>query len=325
MLETETTNACRGAGVPSSLPARLFERRRLGERRDRLDRGRRPAASIRLRRSFKALLAALALTLAASAAAQQPPRIYNTVKQKLDRGESVVGGTVTSSDPGVYCAMASSGFDFLWIEMQHSALTYEDVARMIYACRGAPAMPFIRVPDATASDIQKAVDIGALGIIVPQVDDLEKIRAAIYHAKYPPQGHRSLGNGQYGSLYGADYRETANANIMVVAMIESPAGVALADAIASVPGVDVVFAASTDLGSFSGRKQGDKDYEAMVTKIHDAALAAHRTLAGPLAWRNRPGFRFFQAPTESTFIRLGVERALKEAPSGAAPVEGAER
>jgi 2-keto-3-deoxy-L-rhamnonate aldolase RhmA len=277
------------------------------------------------RPALRAALIALALAVCGSAAAQKAPRIYNTAKQKLDGGESIVGGTVTSSDPDIYCAMASSGFDFLWIEMQHSALTYEDVARMIYACRGAPAVPFIRVPDATASDIQKAVDIGALGIIVPQVDDVAKIRAAVFHAKYPPEGHRSLGNGQYGALYGADYRQTANANIVIVAMIESPAGAKNADAIAAEPGVDVVFAASTDLGSFSGFKQGDKEYEALVKTIHDATLRAQRKLAGPLAWRNRPDFKFFQAPPESAYIRLGVERALKEAPSGAAPIEGAER
>jgi 2-keto-3-deoxy-L-rhamnonate aldolase RhmA len=259
------------------------------------------------------------------AAAQKVSRIYNTAKQKLERGERIVGGTVTSSDPDVYCAMANSGFDFLWIEMQHSPLTYQEVARMIWACRGAAAIPFIRVPDATPGDIQKAVDIGALGIIVPLVDTVDEIRAAVEYAKYPPQGVRSLGNGQYRALWGDDYRATANANVMIVAMIESPAGVGNADAIASVPGVDVVFAASTDLGSFSGLKQGDADYEAMVTAIHDATLDAGHALGGPLAWRDRKDFRFFQAPTEATYIRLGVRAALDAAPSGRAPTEGAER
>jgi 4-hydroxy-2-oxoheptanedioate aldolase len=186
-------------------------------------------------------------------------------------------------------------------------------------------MPFIRVPDSTPGDIQKAVDIGALGIIVPLVDTVEEIRSAVEYAMYPPRGVRSLGNGQYGALYGSDYRATANDNILMVAMIESPAGVSNADAIASVPGVDVVFAASTDLGSFSGLRQGDKDYEAMVTAIHDATLEAGRKLGGPLAWRDRKDFRFFQAPTESTFIRLGVKAALDQAPAGTAPTEGAER
>jgi 4-hydroxy-2-oxoheptanedioate aldolase len=274
-----------------------------------------------------AALAALALAFAASAAAQQnaAPRIYNTAKAKLQRGEQIVGGTVTSADPDIYCAMANSGFDFLWIEMQHSPLTYQEVARMIWACRGAPAVPMIRVPDSTPGDIQKAMDIGALGIIIPLVDSVEEIRSAVEYTMYPPRGKRSLGNGQYGALYGNDYRQTANDNVVIVAMIESPAGVAIADEIAGVPGVDVVFAASTDLGSFSGMRQGQPDYEAMITTIHDATIGAKRRLGGPLAWRDRKDFTFFQAPTESNFIRLGVEAALKAAPTGQAPIEGAER
>ena len=133
-------------------------------------------------------------------------RIYNTVKQKLAGGHTVVGGTVSSSDPDIYCAMANAGFDFLWIEMQHSPLTYQDVARMIWACRDSPAIPFIRVPDATEGDIQKATDIGALGIIVPMVASAEKIESAVRFAKYPPEGVRSQGGGQYRALWGNDYR-----------------------------------------------------------------------------------------------------------------------
>jgi 2-keto-3-deoxy-L-rhamnonate aldolase RhmA len=57
-----------------------------------------------------------------------------------------------SPDANIYCAMANAGYDYLWIEMQHSPLTYGDVAKMIWACRGASAMPFIRVPDATEGE-----------------------------------------------------------------------------------------------------------------------------------------------------------------------------
>jgi 4-hydroxy-2-oxoheptanedioate aldolase len=131
-----------------------------------------------------------------------------------------------------------------------------------------------------------------------------------------------LGNGQYRALWGDDYRATANANIMVVAMIESPAGVAIADAIATVPGVDVVFAASTDLGSFSGLSQGDELYEQLVSEIADATLSAGRYLGGPQAWMNRDGFKFFQGPPEPTLIRLGVQESLRATPRGVAPIEG---
>ncbi len=258
-----------------------------------------------------------------------PARLYNTAKQKLKDGKPIVGATVFSPDPNIYCAMANAGYDFLWIEMQHSPLTFEDVARMIWACRGAPAMPFIRVPDATESDIQKATDIGALGIIVPTVDTVEKAQAAVKWSKYPPEGRRSQGNGQYGAMWGSDYRQTANDNIVVVIMIETPIGVENAEKIASVPGIDVIFAASTDLGNFSGHRQGDKEYEALVTRIHDVTLRHALRLGGPQAWKDRPGFTFFQGPGESQLIRAGAQANLSTNPAqpgtaaGVAPIEGA--
>jgi 2-keto-3-deoxy-L-rhamnonate aldolase RhmA len=255
-------------------------------------------------------------------------KLYNTAKQKLMEGKPIIGGTVSSPDPNIYCAMANAGYDYLWIEMQHSPLTYSDVAKMIWACRGSQAMPFIRVPDATESDIQKATDIGAVGIIVPTVDTVEKAEAAVKWSKYPPEGRRSQGGGQYGALWGSDYRQTINANMLVVVMIETPVGTDIADKIAAVPGVDVVFAASTDLGNFSGYKQGDPRYEALVTRIHDETLKAGRKLGGPQAWKDRPGFTFFQGPGETNLIQLGAKASLGATPApqtrGVAPIEGAE-
>ena len=279
------------------------------------------------------LLCAIGVTTAATppeaARSPQQIRIFNTVKQKLAEGRQVVGGTVSTADPEVYCAMANSGFDFIWIEMQHSPLTYTDAARMIWACRDAPAIPFIRVPDATEGDIQKATDIGALGIIIPMVDNVDKIRDAVTFAHYPPMGKRSQGGGQYRAIWGNDYRAAANENIMIVAMIESPAGVEIADEIAGVPGVDVVFAASSDLGSFTGLRQGNPEYEALVTTIRDETLAAGLIVGGPLAWMStREGYGFFQGPSATSLVRTGARVVLEAAdpcfgvPAGVAPVEG---
>jgi 2-keto-3-deoxy-L-rhamnonate aldolase RhmA len=255
-------------------------------------------------------------------------KMYNTAKQKLLAGKKIFGATVMSPDPNIYCAMANSGYDFMWIEMQHSPMTFEDIAHMIYACRGSSAMPFIRVPDATESDIQKATDIGAIGIIVPTVDTVEKAQNAVKWSRYPPQGRRSQGSGQYGQLWGSDYRQTANENMFVGIMIETPIGVENAEKIASVPGIDMIFAASTDLGNFSGHKQGDPEYEAMVKRIHDVTLAHGIKLGGPQAWKDRPGFTFFQAPSETALIRLGAQVNLGLTPTpanprpGVAPTEG---
>ena len=282
-------------------------------------------------RLLRTAAASAALLFAAAVQAQTQPKIYNTVKTKLAAGQQVFGGIVSSNDPDVFCAMANAGFDYLWIEMQHSPLTYQETARMIRACKGAPAIPFIRVPDATEGDIQKATDIGALGIIIPMVESLEKVRNAVKFAKYPPIGARSQGGGQYGILWGNDYRQTANANMMIVAMIESPKGVDIAQQIADTPGVDVVFVASTDLGSFSGFKQGEPQYEALVTKIRDTTLRAGLKVGGPHAWKDRPGYHFFQSAGEGALIRAGAQVTLKgsAAPAGerrgVAPIEGKEK
>jgi 2-keto-3-deoxy-L-rhamnonate aldolase RhmA len=200
---------------------------------------------------------------------------------------------------------------------------------MIRACPG-PAIPFIRVPTDSEGDIQKALDIGALGIIVPMVDTVEKISNAITFAKYPPIGKRSQGNGQYGALWGSNYREVANDNIMIVALIESPAGVEIVNQVAALKQVDVVFVASSDLGSFTGLRQGNPQYEALVTRIKDATLAAGKIAAGPSAWKDtREGYRFFQGPPDTALIRSGVRLTLEGnadtgQPRGVAPIEGQE-
>jgi len=145
-------------------------------------------------------------------------------------------------------------------------------------------------------------------------------------SKYPPEGRRSQGNGQYGALWGNDYRQTANENMVVVIMIETPIGVENAEKIASVPGIDVIFAASTDLGNFSGHRQGDKEYEALVTRIHDVTLQHGIRLGGPQAWKDRAGFTFFQGPGETQLIQSGarVNLGLQGGTlPKVAPIEGA--
>jgi 4-hydroxy-2-oxoheptanedioate aldolase len=277
-----------------------------------------------------ATLFAVALTLGIqSPLGAQEVRIFNTVIEKLARGEQVVGGTIDTADPDIYCAVANAGFDFTWIEMQHSPLTYSEVADMIWACRDAPAIPFIRIPAATEGDIQKAVDIGALGVIVPMVDSVDEIRDAVTYAHYPPMGKRSQGGGQYGALWGRDYRQAANENVMVVAMIENQEGVAIASEVANLEGVDVVFVASSDLGSFTGLRQGDAGYEALVTTVKDATERAGRAVGGPLAWMtSREGYSFYQGPSAQALIRTGGRVTLQESdpcrflPSGTAPVPG---
>ena len=272
-----------------------------------------------------ALLLFMGSLLSTSFAQQSEVRIFNTVKTKLAAGQQVIGGTVSTPDPDIYCAMGNSGYDYIWIEMQHSHLGYTDVARMIWACKDAPAIPFIRVPDATEGDIQKAVDIGALGIIVPMVDTAGKMERAVRFAKYPPIGRRSQGGGQYGAIWGRRLSRGCQRQYYDYCHDRDRGSTAAADEIAQVDGVDLVFVASSDLSSFSGRRQGDPVYENLVTRIKTETTNAGKYVGGPSAWMNtRDGYQFFQGPGTSALIRAGVRVTLEESdpcrflPSGTA-------
>jgi 4-hydroxy-2-oxoheptanedioate aldolase len=208
--------------------------------------------------------------------ASAQPALYNTAKRKLLEGKQVFSFTQSKSDPAAYCE-AAKHYDYTWFEMQHSTLEFKDVEAMIAACPHVAATPMIRLPDAQEWHIQHATDIGALGVIIPTVDDVDRAREAVKWARYPPVARRSAGQGQAASIWGIDgidYRHTINDNMLVVIMIETPTGVANAYDIASVPGVDVVIIGNNDLSSFSGFPQNDPRYQAMVTKIHDDTLRA---------------------------------------------------
>ncbi len=202
-----------------------------------------------------------------------PAKLYNTVKQKLLDGKQVFSFTQSRMDIEDYCEKAKH-YDFAWFEMQHSTLEFKDVEAMIAACPHAGAIPMTRLPDAQEWHIQHATDIGALGVIIPTVDDVDRAREAVKWARFPPVARRSSGGGQAGRIWGPNYRQTVNDNMLVVIMIETPTGVANAYDIASVPGVDVVIIGNNDLSSFSGFPQNDERYQAMVTKIHDDVVRA---------------------------------------------------
>jgi 2-keto-3-deoxy-L-rhamnonate aldolase RhmA len=227
---------------------------------------------------FSSFLALPAVPLAAqspgSSATKAP--LYNTVKQKLLDGKQVFSFTQSKMDIADYCERAKH-YDFTWFEMQHSTLEFADIEKMIAACPHVKATPMIRLPDAQEWHIQHATDIGALGVVVPTVDDVDRAREAAKWSRYPPVARRSTGQGQAPSLWGVNgvnYHQTFNDNMLVVVMIETPTGVANAYDIASVPGVDVVIIGNNDLSWFSGFAQTDERYHQLVDKVRADTLRA---------------------------------------------------
>lgn len=243
-------------------------------------------------------------------------KIWNPVKAKLMAGGKVTGATLYSaSDPSTYCAMANAGFDFIWTEMQHDAHDWDEVARMWRTCPHAGAVPGVRVAYTDEREIQHALDAGALVVVVPTIDTAEEAARARDWTFFPPLGRRSNGAGQafdaamWGNVPGG-YRATANDNIVLILMIETLEGLQNAEAIAAVPGVSAIFAASGDLANFTGYKQGTPDYERAINIVHDAALKARVRLCGPFSWRDRPDFTCFQNGSETALITRGAAAEL---------------
>lgn len=243
-------------------------------------------------------------------------KIWNPAKLKLQQGGKITGGTVFSAtDPLTYCAMANAGYDFIWTEMQHNDRDWSQAARMWRTCPHAKAVPGARIAYADEREIQRATDAGALVIVVPTVDTVQEALAARDWTYFPPLGKRSQGGGQgfdaamWGGVPGG-YRQTINDNIVLILMIETIEGVKNAHEIAKIPGVDALFAASGDLGNFSGFPQGSPDYERLINIVHDAAIGAGKRLCGPFAWRDRPDFTCFQNASETAAIARGVAAEL---------------
>jgi 2-keto-3-deoxy-L-rhamnonate aldolase RhmA len=247
----------------------------------------------------------------------------NPVKKALKEGKVVVGATVTAANPDVAATLAGVGFDFLWIEMEHSPLTLETVRSMILATRGLKAMPFTRVPVNEPWMAKRALDIGSLGVIFPFTSSRELAEQAVKSCKYPPQGIRGYGPTMAASRWGmsgSDYAKFANENVLVVVIIEQKQAIDKIDEIASVPGIDVLFIGVNDL-SYSlgvGGKTNDPRVEEAVSKVL-AAGKKHNIPVGypagnPVEINKRiaQGFRFFQASSDLSLMAAGARDLLSK-------------
>src|SRR5688500_10029662 len=207
--------------------------------------------------------------------AQRP--LWNQAKEKLLNDGKVTSVTISSFQPEIYCE-ARKHWDYVWFEMQHSTLTFAEVQKMIAACPGVKgAAPFIRMPDALEANVQKAVDLGVMGIVVPTVDDALEARDAARFSRFPPFGRRSQGGntaGQFWSDAPGGYRPTINDNFLVVVMLETVESIINVDEIANTFGLDVVIQGNSDLTNFSGWNSSDARYEALLNISHNATLKA---------------------------------------------------
>ena len=185
---------------------------------------------------------------------EQESHIITTSKQfkeKLVSGGPCLGTWISLSDPSSAELMASLGFDFTIIDIQHSPIHTYDLQSLLMAFKGSQTVPIVRVGENDFAQIDWALDVGAGGILVPMVDTAEQAREIIRAAKYPPLGSRSIGSrraGGYG-LYEEAYLQAANDSLIVLAQVETKAALENLDALLQVEGIDCFFVGPNDLGA----------------------------------------------------------------------------
>jgi 2-keto-3-deoxy-L-rhamnonate aldolase RhmA len=248
-----------------------------------------------------------------------PRPLYNKAKELLLQDKQVTSYTISTFNPDLYCEVGKH-YDYIWFEMQHSTMSYDDVRRMLLTCPGVGAAPMIRMPDALESSIQRATDLGAIGIIVPTVDDALEARDAARFSRYPPFGRRSSGGGSFGQVWpGINYRATVNDNMLVTVMIETLEGVANADEIAATHGVDVVLIGNNDLSSFSGWGQNDPRYQDALITVRNAALKYGKYFGNAGAQY----LNGYALSADTRMVQNGPARDGWTAPRGGGPGRGA--
>src|SRR6201993_4909658 len=246
-------------------------------------------------------------------------RQMNAIKDSIKSGRTVVG---TTAGPNVDVSiLADAGYDFLLFDTQHSAWEIKQLQPSIQTMRGKQAGPLVRVAANQAYQICFALDAGARGIIVPMVSAGGEGQAPGPPCRYFPLGNRSNAGvrGEWGEFKNyRDYLDTVNNELLIVPMIETNQSLENLDAIASVPGVDVLLIGPSDLSIELGvpLDYSCDIYQRALDKI--AAAAARHGIAAAMYFIPpgmdpnffvQKGFKFFTMPW-GPWATAGIQNGL---------------
>jgi 2-keto-3-deoxy-L-rhamnonate aldolase RhmA len=185
------------------------------------------------------------------------PLVTNFAKRKLAEKKLALGfGVNHLRGPATGMIAAAAGYDWLFIDMEHGAMSVDDATRISIAALSQGVTPIVRVCKDALFEGTRCLDNGAMGVVVPHVDTAEEAKVVADAYRYPPIGQRSWGGApaQYGYLApnNAQAQKELNEAVLVSVMIETPQAVENAEAIAAVPGVDVLLIGTSDLTATMG-------------------------------------------------------------------------
>jgi 2-keto-3-deoxy-L-rhamnonate aldolase RhmA len=245
----------------------------------------------------------------------------NDFRARLKGGERLLGTMVTLASGASAEVLASLGFDWLFVDAEHGPLEARELTEILQAV-GDKTPCIVRVPEAAEVPIKRALDLGAHGIIVPQVNTAEQAADVVRWARYAPEGSRGVGLARAHG-YGLQFREylsSANREIAVVVQAEHARAVENIDAIVRVPGVDAVLLGPYDLSASLGKlgKIDDADVVAAIERVTAACQAVGMPLGyfGVTAAAVRPyaarGYTLLVAGVDTLYLANGAKALLAE-------------
>jgi 4-hydroxy-2-oxoheptanedioate aldolase len=246
----------------------------------------------------------------------------NTMKEKLNAGKPTLGPMTSFPSPAMVETLGWLGYDFVVIDCEHGVIDYETAEHMIRAAELSNVTPVIRIGMNIQQHIQRYLEGGAAGVMIPLVNTGAQAQAVVDAVKYPPVGKRGLFGGR-GSMYGiqpiAEYVKQANEETFVCVQIETLEALERQDEIIRTPGVDCVFLGPGDLSSVLG-VPGQMSHPKVVSTIEELTrkIVAAGKIAGTLVvdaqqasdWYAK-GVRWMVGSTNRLFV-AGVRKFLED-------------
>ncbi|MGH6922524.1 MAG: HpcH/HpaI aldolase family protein [Propylenella sp.] len=249
--------------------------------------------------------------------------IANNVKRKLAAGDTVFGPMILDlTGPGLPAMMRNAGADFVMYDMEAGCLGLPDVKMQAALCRGLGVAPMVNTASDAFTDLTQPLDAGALGLMVPLVESAAQAHKVVEATRYPPAGRRGVAFGiahddyQIGDM--AAKANEVNHRTLVVAKIETAAGVAVSDDILAVDGIDVAFIGHMDLSVSLGIPGGfdqprfSEAVKQVATACREHGKALGCLVGSPIAarrWMDR-GARFIIYSTDVALITGALSSAL---------------
>jgi 4-hydroxy-2-oxoheptanedioate aldolase len=247
----------------------------------------------------------------------------NTLKARLEAGESVYGAWVGSGSPDNAEILGHAGFDFLVVDQEHGSGEMADAVAMLRAAESSGTPCVVRAPWNDPVWLKRILDAGAQAVMIPSVETAALAAAAVRSCRYPPQGTRGYAAGVVrASTFGLEpgYLHKANESLLTVVQIESAAAVGQAAEICAVEGVDVVFIGVNDLAGSIGRLEqlDHPDVRALVGRAEEVILASGKPMgtvpSAGASWRELfgRGYRMVVGPHDVAMLRDAARAAVRE-------------